>query len=228
VPRPRGELLRAAARRTRLLRGSCHPQASALEGRRSHRRIPRPFRLRLIGRYYRAAVGLAGGPTPPVVASGVGLSLVNEETVVSRRDHQTPRGPQRLTVSGLYGGSVHPDATVHSGSALPDASAHSGAWHHTRSRNVTPPALSLPGPFAAAHCWTTLAQYVPTSAVAEATREEMVRARTSERARTRSGRIRPSFLASKVRPHRLRLDFSTCNSRGVRWLDTAWEFRVRA
>lgn len=41
----------------------------------------------------------------------------------------------------------------------PGASAQLGAWHAARGRTVTPPALSLPGPFVTAHHWTALAAY---------------------------------------------------------------------
>jgi hypothetical protein len=64
------------------------------------------------------------------------------------------------------------------------ASALLGAWHTTRGRTVTPPALSLPGPFVTARYRTALAAYLP--------RWE-VRARSSGRARPRPGRIRLSF-----------------------------------
>ena len=42
----------------------------------------------------------------------------------------------------------------------PGASAQLGAWHAARGRTVTPPALSLPGPFVTGHCWPALATYL--------------------------------------------------------------------
>jgi hypothetical protein len=71
--------------------------------------------------------------------------------IVNRRDHLTPRGPEGRTVT-FSSRTAAPQP--------PSASAQLGAWHATRGRTVTPPALSLPGPFVTAHYWTALAAYL--------------------------------------------------------------------
>jgi hypothetical protein len=71
--------------------------------------------------------------------------------IVNRRDHLTPRGPEGRTVT-FSSRTATPQ--------LPGASAQLGAWHAARGRTVTPPALSLPGPFVTAHYWTALAAYL--------------------------------------------------------------------
>src|ERR1700682_2499019 len=61
------------------------------------------------------------------------------------------------------------------------AKARLGAWHTTRCRTATPPALSLPGPFVTGRRRPALAAYLSA---------RKVRARSSGRARTRPGKIR--------------------------------------
>src|SRR5208337_4470110 len=82
-----------------------------------------------------------------------------------------PDGPQRPTVSGAAERSQRTPKCFH----------RLGSLAPRRGRNVAPPELSLPGPFVAAHYWTTLAAYLSA---------RRVRARISARARPRTGRIR--------------------------------------
>jgi hypothetical protein len=82
-----------------------------------------------------------------------------------------PDGPQRQTV---------PCAAKES-RWTPKCFSRLGSLALRRGRNADPPELSLPGPFAIAHCWPTLAAYLSS---------RRVRARISARARPRTGRIR--------------------------------------
>jgi hypothetical protein len=106
----------------------------------------------------------------------VGLSPVS---VVSHCEQATP--PHTPRVGGKNRDVLLRDGPLWEPSG---ASALLGAWHTARGRTVTPPALSLPGPFVTARYRTTLATYLS---------RRKVRARSSGRARPRPGRIRPSF-----------------------------------
>ena len=101
----------------------------------------------------------------------VGLSLVSEVTIVSRRSHQTPRGPKRLTVCRLFEDALAVAASRDAGKAE-QCFRTLRSLAPPRGRNVTPPALSLPGPFDTAHCWTTLAGSYPSAGRLEATSVE--------------------------------------------------------
>jgi hypothetical protein len=87
--------------------------------------------------------------------NGVGLSPVS---VASHCEQVTP--PSTLRDEGNSRDAL-PRGTPSLDGRPPDASAGYGAWHHRLSRNATPPVLSLPGPFVAARCRTTLAAYLP-------------------------------------------------------------------
>jgi len=77
------------------------------------------------------------------------------------------RTPRLLTVYAGEGGSEDPDA-----------SPEPGRWRSTIGRNVAPPEVSSPGSFDTVHCWAALAAYLL-----------RVRATTSVRGQTRTGRI---------------------------------------
>src|SRR5262249_47306132 len=113
----------------------------------------RPRRARSRRRVARAVSSATYGPgVSRETWNGVGLSPVS---VVGPCEQATP--PHTPWVGGknrgvlLRGGSL---------GEPPGASALLGAWHTGRGRTVTPPALSLPGPFVTARYRTTLATYL--------------------------------------------------------------------
>jgi hypothetical protein len=146
-----------------LLWRSCHPQASRSGGPERAAAWPGLF-----------VVDLWAWVVRSEPRNGVGLSPVNAAghceqatppvtpSVRRRQPHSPPRERSEIAPCFRRLGSLAP----------------------TRSRNVTPPVLSLPGPSVTARCRAALAAYLFV---------RRVRARISGQARTRPGRIKSPF-----------------------------------
>lgn len=151
-----------------------------------------PFACRLLWRSCRPRAPQSGGPGRAAAwpslfvvdlwawvvrgrpRNGVGLSPVN---AVGHCEQAT----SPITPSVRRG---YPHSPPRERSQIAQCFHRLGSLAPTRSRNVTPPVLSLPGPSVTARCRPALAAYLFA---------RRVRARISGRARTRPGRIRFSF-----------------------------------
>jgi hypothetical protein len=103
----------AGFRRRQLLRGSCHPQATAPGEHDRAAASPRPVRLGLIGLVY---------PGDPGTAWDFHRSALS--ALVTRRRHLTPRGSEGRTVT--FSSKTVPDETVQC------FSTGGSLAHHTR------------------------------------------------------------------------------------------------
>ena len=153
----------------RLLRSRCHPHTAEAQAPSPLRRVGRSFRQGLIEGRYRVAASGQAARLP--CADDVGLHRSVLSAIVSRRHHQSPGWPANRNRTPARGGK---ESTPVGFGRLGSVACHPG-------RNVAPPKPSSPGPFVASGCPPALAAYLL---------RRGVRAKISERVRTRSGRIR--------------------------------------
>ena len=160
---------RAAHAAGRLLRSRCHPQAAEAQAPSPHRRVGRSFRQGLIERLYLDAAERAVWPGCRARTTWDFTGQCCQPLCLGDATNH-PDGPRTVTERRSAAGAINSSGFGRLGSVA----CHPG-------RNVAPPKPSSPGPFVTGGCPLALAAYLL---------RRGVRAKISERIRTRSGRIR--------------------------------------